>query len=152
MKTFTIERSKKGLPVMWEMGGGATNTGDSQVIAGPQGEALTPLYIKTGGHLAGGQHALFVVGAGTIVVSTYHHRGDFKITVSQLTGAFGKPDEYGREEAEAEELCHFSRGEWGEKDPDDFGCREAVQAATDKAQCYHCREPHFMQAREAAHV
>ena len=126
---------------MWETGGGATNTGNSMVIAGPHGEVLRPLYIKTGGHLACGEHSLFVVGAGTVVVSASHHRGDFEIKVYRLTGKFsGK-------EAEAEIVACYSRGEWEGPlwDEADSGfLRKAVDAAADKARCYHCREPHFM--------
>lgn len=147
MKMLKVERSRRGLPVMWEQGGGLSKTGDSQIIAGPHGEALRPLYIKTGGHLACCPHALFVVSKGMFAVTACHHRGDFEITVSRLTGKFAAPDEYGRGEAEAEVVASYKRAEWdgplAEEAASGF-LRDAVGAATEKARCYHCREPHFM--------
>ena len=66
---LTVERTAKGLPALWECGGGYTSTGYAQVIAGENGEMLTPGYIPRGGPLANGNHALFVVGEGTVVVT-----------------------------------------------------------------------------------
>ena len=45
-KTIPLERTKKGLPALWEGGGGSSNTGDATLIAGPKGEKNTPLYIR----------------------------------------------------------------------------------------------------------
>ncbi len=43
---------------------------------------------------------------------------------------------------ETELVAEFSRGEW-DNDPPDF-LSAAIEAAKDKATCYHCREPHFV--------
>ena len=140
-----IERSKKGLPVAWECGGGSTNTGSATIIAGPKGEALVPLYVRTRGDLSNGDHALFVVGKDYIVVHADQHRGDFEITVSRMTGEFFPAEQWGesREVAAMEALGVISRGEWTPGfDPEDF--RAAIEAAKDKAECYHCRRPFYM--------
>lgn len=46
--------TKKGLPALWESGGGATNTGSATIIAGPNGEKLVPIYVRRSGHLSCG--------------------------------------------------------------------------------------------------
>lgn len=144
-----IERTKKGLPAMWERGGSATNTGDAIIIAGTKGEALTPLYVRSRGDLSNGDHALFVVGEGYIVVFADHHRGDFVIEVARLTGEFKPVEFFGQpcEEAEMYLLGKFSQGEWTPGfDPEDF--RAAIEAAKEKATEYHCRRPVYF--KEAA--
>jgi len=180
-KTLRLKKTKKSLPAMWEAGGSATNTGKSQVVAGVNGQAMRPLYIRRAGHLACGEHALFVVKEGCVVVSASHHRGDFSISVSviaeivfcdyemTLEGGFSEADMFGPEYPSAfgelklrqnrnfpveggavyavvKRIAEFSQGEWDF--PEVAGkFSAAIEAAKEKAVCYHCREPHFAAAK-----
>lgn len=79
-----LEITKKGLPALWEQGGGATNTGDATIIAGRKGEPLRPIYVATRGQLSCSSHALFVVEPGCYLVHADHHRWDFEISVNRV--------------------------------------------------------------------
>lgn len=191
-KEMRLEKSKKGLPVAWERGGGATRTGAATIIAGPKGEALVPLYVRTRGDLSNGDHALFVVDKGCLVIRADHHRGDFGVSVYRITEITTRPcgrEAYGSGKdvtdvfawhhsrgekpscrcldcgevswaespnnpitwtcggsmpvAHLELVATYDRGEWTPGfDPEDF--RAAIEAAKDKAECYHCRRPFYM--------
>ena len=134
-KEFVIERSKRGIPCMWECGGGYSNTGKSQIIAGKNGEAKQPIYIRRRGELACCEHALIPISVGDYVISASHHRVDFEIFVYRIT-------EILKEEASTEKIAEFSNDEWGAELP--AFLEAAVQAAMQKATCYHCRRPHFI--------
>jgi hypothetical protein len=190
MKSLNLEQTKKGYPAVWEDGGGCTNTGSAQIVAGPQGEALAPIYIRRRGHLAGGQHALFPAKEGQVVVQADHHREDFEMFVYRISQI--------REEVENQEcgfclirwrqelwessknlddwyekiqksfspysdcqecggsgqvshkelvadlilIAHFDMGEWDKEPPQELIA--AIEAAKEKATCYHCRSPHYI--------
>lgn len=131
-----IHKTKRGLPALWEEGGGYSNTGRAVIIAGSQGEALTPLYIRRGGHLAGREHALFVIKPGYFIIKAYQSRCDFHILIYVIQSI-------NTEKGIAEiELKHeFDEGEW-DVEPPDF-LKDAISAAKKKALCYHCRSPHY---------
>lgn len=135
MKMIKIERTKKGHPALWESGGGYSNTGEATIIAGPNGEKKTPLYIRQRGPLACAHHALFVVHEGDMVIEAEHHRRDFEIRIWHI-------DQILKEEARLTLIYEYSRGEWDAELP--AFLEAAVQAAVEKATCYHCREPHFI--------
>jgi len=151
-KKIEIEKTKKGYPALWESGGSYSNTGKAIIIAGPNGEKKTPIYIRQRGHLACANHALFAVHEGDVVIRSSHHRGDFHHEVCRLVTIRG-------DEAELELIAEFSRGQWdagplGQKleadlarmtagEPPLIDLSIAVQAAEAKATCYHCRSPHF---------
>jgi len=132
--------TKKGYPAAWEAGGGMTNTGDADIICGRKGEALNPVYIRGRGDLCCNNHALFIVSVGFHKISADHHRGDFNISIHSVVSA---PM---HEEPTWELLFSFSRGEW-DKEPPAF-LDAAISAATEKATCYHCREPHYIKNEE----
>lgn len=158
---FTLEISKKGIPCLWESGGGSSNTGNATIIAADNGQPIPPIYVKTRGDLSNEKHALIPVHPGAIVIIADHHRGDFEISVYRLgknyekkiipglparsAGGFGtNPATPDREEFfwPAEKIAQFSQGEW---DVDDWDVWEpAMEAAKEKATCYHCREPHYI--------
>ena len=156
-KTIPIERTKKGLPALWESGGGYSNTGDATLIAGPKGEKKTPLYIRRRGPLACAHHALFVVRKGDIVIESSHHRGDFHHQVYRIVAIRG-------DEAEVELIAEFSQGEWdtgslGEKLEADLARMAAGEAPTmelsiavdtaeAKATAYHCRSAYYYAEEE----
>jgi hypothetical protein len=140
LKVFVCERTKKGYPALWEMGGGYTNTGEAQIVAGPQGEKLKPIFIKTKGHRANGQHALFVVQPGYyVVIVGYWNKQDppYNVTVYQIKQfiEFAENPDY----PEDKKLLALSSRVVS---PPDF-LQSAIEAAVGKARCYHCREPHY---------
>lgn len=135
MMKKTIERTKKGFPAMQEAGGGYTNTGDAVIIANSDGTAKKPVYIRRRGPLACENHALFVVKLGDIVVEANHHREDFDIRIWRI-------DQILNEEVQLCLVNEYNQGEQ-EVDPPAF-LQAAVEAAKEKATCYHCRGPHFV--------
>lgn len=139
METIEIERTKKGYPAMWEEGGGATHTGNSQIIAGRNGERLRPVYICGSGTLSNARHALFIVEPGFFVIKADHHREDFIIQVMRIV--VFKVEE-GKEVAFLEVISTYDRGEWDNELPSFL--QDAVDVAKDKATYYHCREPLFL--------
>jgi ribosomal protein S27AE len=138
LHVFVCERIKKG-PALWEQGGGYTNTGEAQVIAGSRGEKLKPIYVKTRGHRANGQHALFIVQLGYHVIRVgYWNKQDppYSITVYQIQNIIEfmeNPDK--PEDKKLLALAHAVSSS-------DF-LQPAIDAAIAKARCYHCREPHY---------
>lgn len=133
---WKTELSRSGMPCLWEKGGGATNTGNSQIIAMPDGSKPRALYIKGRGHLSGGEHALVHIVPGMYVIRADHHRLDFVIEIYQITSV------------DIEEirgtLVNDLKEDWWNP-PLDEKFEEAVRAAKDKANHYHCREPHFVE-------
>ena len=150
-----LERTRKGLPALWEQGGGYSNTGEAQIIANPDGSPKKPVYIRRRGELANREHALFVVEKGDIVILSNHHRRDFHHRIFRIAMVE-------EEEATLELVAEYSAGEWSgeegvkiEKEIDALmegqyidvqhdlsPLLNAVLNAEGKATCYHCREPH----------
>jgi hypothetical protein len=85
--------------------------------------------------LAGGDHALIPVRVGDLVIVADQHRNDFRIVVSRLAAI--------REtEADLDRLAEYGAGEWDHAPLSEWN--DALRAAMEKATCYHCREPHFV--------
>lgn len=143
MKTIYISYSKKGIPCVWEQGGGFTNTGSAVIVADSVGRPKRPLYIRRRGSLACDYHALIPITTGDVVVTADHHRKDFTIEVVRIIEIPSKKDETDKGEANAEIISRYDAGEWVPELPIEFF--DAVQAAKNKAVCYHCREPHFIE-------
>lgn len=134
MKKMEIERTKRGIPCMWESGGGYTNTGVATIIAGKNGEPKKAIYIRRRGQLANSHHALIPVTVGDYVLKADHHRGDFNIFIYKIKKIL-------KEEILTEKIGEFSNNEW---DHLPKFLEDAVETAIKKATCYHCREPHFI--------
>lgn len=132
-----ITRSKRGLPCLWEKGGGQTNTGEATLIAAPDGAPKRAIYVRRSGALANEEHALIPVSVGDLVVEAEHHREDFTILVKQITSIHLVDDE-----VELSTLHVFDMGEWDTEPLPQFA--SLIEAAQDKATCYHCREPHYI--------
>ena len=146
-----VERTKEGLPALWESGGGYTNTGKATIVAGPNGEKKAPLYIRQRGPLACAHHALFVVHEGDTVIKSSHVREDFNHKVYRIVAIRG-------DEAALELIAEFSHGQWtgplGQKleadlarmaagEPPMMELSIAVQMAEGKATDYHCRKAYY---------
>lgn len=137
MNKIDIVLSNSGIPCLWEEGGGNTNTGKSAIITGPQGEKLTPIYIRRKGHLSNGQHALIPIYKGCYVIDAWHHNKDFEITIYQI-----KEIDLENEEVITEGVATFDMNEWDKPVPAFLG--DAIKASKEKAAHYHCKEPYFI--------
>jgi len=82
-KKFHIERSKTGKPVIVEEGGGMTNTGGCQIVAGKHGERVEPLFVPSGHSNA--THALFVARKGMIIIEASRDRNGEIATAWRIT-------------------------------------------------------------------
>lgn len=134
-----LQLSPNGRPVLYEQGGGASNTGRATIIAGPAGEALAPHWI---GQRAHGPHAAFRPRAGLFLVQFRYARteGDTAL-IERITALDGA-------EATTELVARLQQGEW---EPELPSClTAAVEAARRKSQCYHCRHAHYVRAGEIA--
>lgn len=157
MKKIKIERSKSGIPCIWEKGGGYTNTGDATIVSGKDGLPKKPIYIRRRGQLANSDHALIPLEVGDFVILADHHRKDFYIEVLEVA-------EFEEDSAIVKPFAIFENGEWDNEniskvfhawetgnlesitDIDDNICNlcQAISAAQTKSTCYHCREPHYI--------
>lgn len=135
MRQIRIERTKKDYPALWECGGGFTNTGEATIIASPSGGPKRAIYIRNRGSLANSHHALIILEVGDYIIEANHHREDFEIEIFKIL-------DFEEETAVVEQTNCFSMGEWDAELP--AYLEAAVQAAMQKATCYHCREPHFI--------
>lgn len=138
MVKLAVERTKKGYPALWESGGGYRNTGDATIITNKEGQPKKALYIRRRGELANAPHALIILEVGDFIIEAHHHRGDFRIEIFRITDFDVKEEET---YAAVEQINCFDKGEWDAELP--AFLEAAVQAAVNKATCYHCREPHF---------
>lgn len=127
MKKFTIEISKKGIPCLWESGGGWSNTGYATVIAGTHGEAKKAIYVRTHGNLACDDHALIPVKVGDYVINAEHNRKEENIEVYQITGI--NLDDKIAEAVAVEKIPTY--------------LQDAVDACVAKSYDYHCRTPYY---------
>jgi len=144
MDKMKLEKTRSGLPALWEKGGAGTNTGNSTVIADGRCEPPTATYIRTRGSLSCGEHALVIMKPGMYVVTADQHRGDFRVRVRKITAIHGIGGEF---EAEVEDVATFDQAEWVPPLPPLL--ERAVAAAKVKASDYHCRTVHFVKEKKA---
>jgi len=144
IETLSLTKTNRGYPAIWERGGGMRNTGKARIIAGENGEVLTPIYIRRRGNLALGEHALFPALAGMVVVSAYHHHGDFYIEIKKIVAIKPLGVEWG---AEVEVIATHEQGEWDNEDIASM-YKDAINAAKAKALHYHCRVPYYIKDKE----
>jgi len=136
---ITIEKTKKGFPSFWESGGGYRNTGEATIIANKDGQPKKAVYVRGFGELANAHHALLVLEKGDHIIKASHHREDFEIEIYRVLDFEVKEETY----AVVEQINRFGMGEWDAELP--ASLEAAVQAAMQKATCYHCRVPHFIE-------
>jgi len=133
----TAKRSKSGLPTLTENGGGSTNTGMAMIICGSEGQPLAPLFVPRG--YSNGDHAIFAVHIGNVIVRAEHSKAGESVTLNRITAIH--PDD-GSDKANAVIEEPIGSYENGDSDTDNFTM--AMSAALEKSKCYHCREPHFI--------
>ena len=123
-KIYNFERTKTGKAAMWEKGGAYSNTGESTIIADKNGYSKKPLYVRTHGDLACGNHALIPIAEGDIIVTVNRHHDKIAVMVERITSIM-----FGIVEVEPGTDCI---------------CDDAIYAAIAKANDYHCREPYYI--------
>jgi len=133
-----ISKTKSGKPALWESGGGMSNTGHSRIVANEDGSKKTPIFVKTGGHLALQDHALFFVKVGDVVIDVERHHDDVSIWVRRIFVIHPLDNAY---EALLKEEYHFGEEGWDKTPPEPI--LAAVDAAVEKSYCYHCRTSHY---------
>ena len=131
-----IEKTKRQLPALWECGGGMTNSGHSQIIAGFDGRKKTPIYIRTKGPRALENHALFIIENSDIVITVDRVRDDYSIWVKKIIEI-----DVEKNEAMVVNEYHYYNGEWDHEPIELY--KAAIDAAVEKSNCYHCRGPHY---------
>ncbi|MFB6225563.1 MAG: hypothetical protein ABEI13_03860 [Candidatus Paceibacteria bacterium] len=132
-----VNVTKRGLPALWESGGGFSNTGNATIICGKKGEAIRPVYIRRKGQRACSHHALIAIKSGYHVIKARHHNGDFDIDIYRVEN-IDTESEY----ATLKHVNNFSEGEW-DQDLSEY-LHSPVDAARKKARDYHCRDPYFI--------
>lgn len=137
--TFTyIPLTGKVRYVVWEAGGGMTNTGSATIIASTTGEALKPLFVRRSGNLACEDHAAFAVWEGqkAVKVDTSHHRRDFAIRIYELVAT-----KESLKEKLLWKIAHvYDIEDVKEQIPIKYEkYLDAINAAMEKATIYHCR-------------
>lgn len=153
MEKIRLDRTnRKGYPAFWEAGGGYSNTGEASIIADRNGQAKRAVYVRRRGHLANDRHALILVDRGDYIVKACHHRKDFVIEIYQvmdfeheekeIVNSSNEVVKFEYKNAIVEKIFVFDKGEWNADLPEYL--EAAVEAAKDKALCYHCRRPHFI--------
>ncbi|MFM7010753.1 MAG: hypothetical protein ACKO0Z_15735 [Betaproteobacteria bacterium] len=137
---IVLYSDKHGKPALYECGGGASNTGNAQIICSADGSPKKPFYIPTKGQLSNSVHAEFHAAIGDVIIVASHHRRDFDIKLYELIDL----QQIGEKEWQGEvlQLGEFSQNSW-DIEPDE--CLEAaIAAAESKATDYHCRTPFFI--------
>lgn len=152
-KKVKIETTKRGIPAIWESGGGLTSGGSATIVAKRDGSKPRAVYVRRGGHLACGQHALIAVHDGFYIVHASISRGTrSSATIERIisTSVNDIDGEKWEATAEVEIVNTFSRGEWDS--PLDERLALAVEAAFSKAGVYHCRSAYYIDYSEKSEV
>ena len=136
MEYLKVERTKKGLPALWENGGAYSNTGHATIIGNSNGDKKNVLFTRHFGQLACGDHGLFIMNEGDLVCKCSQWRGDITINLYRL----GK--DCSDEGMEIVEQWTYSEGEWDKDLPDTIN-KEIVQRAIQKSYNYHCRSLYY---------
>lgn len=118
--TVRIELSKKGIPCLWECGGGWSNTGEAQIICDRKGNPKKTIFERTRGDLACKEHALIPVKNGDHIIRVDRHRDSYKVTAFVITKILD-------DVAECKRIRITSN------------LYDAAEAAKQKTCIYHCR-------------
>lgn len=148
--------TNSGEPAIWETGGGYTKTGKAVIVASAEGRKKVPVYIRKRGRLANSDHALIPVKVGDVVIFADHHNEDFCIEVFKikkisdpiLSQFVVSPDTELVFLISVDKIHFFDFGQWDKRGEPSNTMMAAVNAAKEKALCYHCREPHWVRKEE----
>ena len=124
---------------VWEIGGKLEKNGVGHVVADRNGRPKIPQYTETGQVLAALGQALLTVEISDYIISAYYSPSNVRVKVRQIA-ELEKLHDHGV--ATTRVMYTFQNGEW-DLHPAQF-IMAAVDAALKKAQCYKCKEPHFI--------
>ena len=149
LEKIKLHRSYHGIPCLWESGGGFSHTGSAMIITDHAGAKKKALFIKKEGHLSCLEHALIPVRVGDHIITFSYHREKALAEVFEIT-AIGSTAVEGvvlphacvkrlavsdtNESTEEEWVLEWDNEEVATK------FEAAINAATDKADTWHCRE------------
>ena len=122
-------------PAYWESGGSTRNAGCATIVTDRIYQKLRPLYIKRKGMLSNSNHALLPLRRGYKVIKVWHHRNDYEIAILEVLRIIGNVAEF---QVISTFSCDTQRG-W-----ENTLYAEAVKAAIDKANTYHCKVPYYI--------
>ena len=133
-KLVTISASKKGIPVSWECGGGATNSGSATLWGNPDGSKKQAWIVRTRGMLSNGEHALVPVNEGDLHLHTTWWHGVIEHKLCRVNKIIKGDDKV---VAELKVIATYENGEW-DNEPSPV-IEQMCQAGARKAKTYHCR-------------
>lgn len=140
MQKIEILRTKSGLPVVAERGGGMTRTGHATIVCDENGAPPRAIHIFRSGHLACGTHALVACRPGLRIVTAWRG-GD--VTVRRITASPSRlPPATGPDEVDVVVVWERSTGDSAEPMPTYL--EEAIATAERKARTYHCRDAMYV--------
>ncbi len=138
-----LEVTKKGHFGLWEWGGGFSNTGDATIIANADGSPKKAVFIKRKGHLANESHALVIVNVNDYIIDLFRRRDRYTIRIYVIEG-FVESESGNGMCVIIQEVYRFQGNKWFPSELPSF-LESAVEAGKKKSNCYHCREPHFVE-------
>ena len=138
METKVIEISGKGIPCMWETGGGMTNTGEVNLICDRKGNPKKAICIRK---IANGNQALIPITTGDYIINIYRYHDEFEIHIYRIF-QINKKDK----NCNLEETFRYRYDSW-DKEPPDF-LFNVIEVAKKKTLHYHCREPYYIKREE----
>ena len=119
--------SKKGIPCLWEWGGGWTSTGTAMIIADYKGDMKKAIYVRKHGNLCNNDHALIPVREGDHLIFAERARGVMTYQVQKI-------DKIDLENEIAECIV---------LDEIPIYLEEAIKACVAKCDDYHCRDVYY---------
>lgn len=131
-----IVKTKKGHFADWEGGGGMTNTGNAEIVCNSDGSSKCPIYVRTGGHLSNGHHALFIVKEGDVSIRIDRHSSEYRIKIYKYL-SFSEEDE----QCFAELELVWQNDGYESEIPAVY--QNAVEVGMKKSRDYHCRIPYY---------
>jgi hypothetical protein len=136
-----FKTTSKGEAYLWERGGGKKNSGFARIIAGKDGEKITPLFIYNGEYRKSENHGKIPISPGTVVIEV--------MWISEIE----KPRIFIQQIIELDfyenylflkKIGYFINGVWdtpNKKCPKQF--KEAVKAGVRKAMDLQCRKLYY---------
>jgi hypothetical protein len=138
-ETIVTEKEHAYRWCVWESGGAYTNTGESTIICGAEGQKLVPKFIPSSGHLACGEHAMFIQyeDQPLFAVEVNRHRDESHISLIEIMNGQEKVVwDCDYDGSGIENLWNMIPNKY-----ERFS--EAIGVALDKSYDYHCRHPYY---------
>ena len=136
--TRELEITKKGWPCLWEEGGAKKNASNATIVCDYDGKPKYPVVLKIRGNLACSKHALLPVFQDDTIIEVTKNSEFTKIDILRILEIKKK-----EKVAKVECIAHYENGRW-DKEKIYLKYKEACDKAIEKANCFHCKEPHFV--------